>query len=122
LQQSWSLTASDKIYIALVCTSKPFTDLCEYHENTSLDYRLNAGELHLSNLEITIPAVNSSYNVQQSVIGSAPSGGSSRAVEKSKKGGKGKSSSAKKAGGGSKKLSAAKSSGSKKSGVKKKKK
>jgi hypothetical protein len=122
LQQSWSLTASDEIYIALVCTSKPFTDLCEYHENTSLDYRLNAGELHLSNLEITMPATSNSNPVSSNVVGGTPTGGGSPPAIKAKKGGKGKASSAKKAGGSSTKSSASKSSGGKKSGGKKKKK
>jgi hypothetical protein len=122
LQQSWSLTASDEVYIALVCTSKPFTDLCEYHENTSLDYRLNAGELHLSNLEITMPATSNSNPVSSNVVGGAPTGGGSPPATKAKKGGKGKASSAKKAGGSSTKSSASKSSGGQKSGWKKKKK
>ncbi len=133
LATDWSLTSGDEIYIALVGTSKPFNDICDYYNKKNLNYNLDSGKLYLSNFEVTmlsaptpspspVPSPSNGSSSSNAVYSSV--GGISSTVLKSKKGGnKGKSSSAKKSGGGSsKKASASKSSSGKKSGAKKAKK
>jgi hypothetical protein len=98
LATDWSLTNGDKIYIALVGTSKPFNDICDYYNNKNLNYNLDSGKLYLSDFEITMlsapapspgPAPSPSNGSSSSNAVSSSVGGISSSVQKSKKGGSG---------------------------------